>query len=89
MNNARRKEIAKIIAELDKMRDAVRDGIMADLDSIQGEEQDAFDGLSEKAQEGEKGQKAQAALEALQAAYDDLDGIDFDSIIGNLNTASE
>lgn len=54
MNNARRKEIEKITADLEAIKERI--------EALQEEEQDAFDNLPESIQYGERGDKMQSTL---------------------------
>jgi hypothetical protein len=67
MNAQRRREIARIVTALDKLGE--------DLDAVIMDERDAYEGLSEKAQESERGERMQEAVDTLQQAWDDLDGV--------------
>lgn len=76
MNNARRKEINILIAELEDLKSR--------LESVLEEEQDYLDNMPESFQGGEKGEKAQSAIEALEYA---VQGIE--DACENLQTAAE
>ena len=61
MNNQRRKEIDKIMAEVEELKSRI--------ESLQVEEQDSLDNMPEGLQNSERGEKsamAQAALESAQ-----------------------
>lgn len=74
MNNARRKRIQEIIAQMD--------GISAAIEEIKDEEQAYFDNMPESFQNGDKGSKSQEAIDALEE-------IDIDNIISSLETAAQ
>ena len=76
MNNARRKEIEKITADLE--------AIKARIEALQEEEQDAFDNLPESIQYGERGDKMQSAIDNLEYAADNIQ-----DCLDNLCEASE
>lgn len=61
MNNARRKDLRKIVDKLDKL--------MYDLDTLTAEEQTYYDNMPETIQAGEKGGKVHSALCELSSAY--------------------
>ena len=64
MNNARRKEIEKITADLEAIKERI--------EALQEEEQDAFDNLPESIQYGERGDKMQSAIDNLEYAADKI-----------------
>ena len=64
MNNARRKEIEKITADLEAIKERI--------EALQEEEQDAFDNLPESIQYGERGDKMQSAIDNLEYAADNI-----------------
>lgn len=75
MNSNRRKEIQAVLNELADLRSRV--------ESLQGDEQDAFDNTPESLQQSDRGQVSEGALSALDDA---LTG--FDDIETALNLAS-
>ncbi|QXN71757.1 hypothetical protein RCMCDREAMY_89 [Rhodobacter phage RcMcDreamy] len=70
MNNARRKEIEKIVKALE---DIDVESHSEQLESVRDEEQEAFNNMPESLQQGERGQASEAAIEALQEAFDALE----------------
>lgn len=76
MNNQRRKEIAAVLEELSALRSRI--------ETVQSEEQDAFDNMPEGLQASERGQAAEQACSRL----DDAIGA-FDDIESALNDAAE
>ena len=76
MNNARRKEIEKITADLEAIKELI--------EALQEEEQDAFDNLPESIQYGERGDKMQSAIDNLEYAADNIQ-----DCLDNLCEASE
>jgi len=64
MNNERRKEIDRIISELQ--------GLLSNIDDVLSEEQDAYDNMPEGLQQSERGEagSAVAILRHLLTAYD-------------------
>lgn len=76
MNNARRKEIEKITADLEAIKERI--------EALQKEEQDAFDNLPESIQYGERGDKMQSAIDNLEYAADNIQ-----DCLDNLCEASE
>lgn len=91
MNNARRKDIRSVIAQLGPFMEAETweeyqaaggELALADLASTVGNicdaEQEAMENLPDSLRDGEKGEAMQGAIDALQSAADDLDGIEPD-----------
>ena len=76
MNNARRKEIEKITADLEAIKERI--------EALQEEEQDAFDNLPESIQYGEQNKKMQSAIDNLEYAADNIQ-----DCLDNLCEASE
>lgn len=75
MNKNRRRQLADITERIE--------GIIADLEQIRDDEQDAYDNLPESIQVSERGDamtdnvySMDDAIETLQSAIDTLDGID-------------
>ena len=64
MNNARRKQIEKLTAQIEEIKETI--------ESLRDEEQDTFDNLPESLQGGERGEKMESAIDALDYAADDL-----------------
>jgi len=71
MNKQRRKAITEIVSKLEE--------IMADLNTLQEEEQEAFDNLPEGLQDSEKGEAMETAAglleEAVNSVGDAIDGL--------------
>lgn len=63
MNADRRKRIAALTAELERIKE--------DIEALRDEEQEAFDNLPENFQEGERGERMETAIENLDYAADD------------------
>ena len=76
MNNARRREIEKITADLEAIKER--------SEALQEEEQDAFHNLPESIQYGERGDKMQSAIDNLEYAADNIQ-----DCLDNLSEASE
>lgn len=64
MNNTCRKEIDKLTAQIEEIKEAI--------EALRDEEQEAFDNMPESLQDGERGERMQSAVEALEYAADDL-----------------
>lgn len=60
MNNERRKDIDRILGELQQLQ--------SDIDYVLGEEQDAFDNMSEGLQQSYRGQATENAIGELESA---------------------
>lgn len=73
MNNQRRKEIAAILNEFADLRSR--------LETIQSDEQDAYDNMPEGLKDSERGQKAQEACSRLDDAVTACD--DFESALND------
>lgn len=76
MNADGRKELDKIIGELEDIKSRV--------ETLQEAEQEKFDNLSEGLQQAESGQKLETAASALSDVISDLE-----NAIGNIETAKE
>lgn len=74
MNAERRKQLTKIVEQLELLRD--------DVSQIKDEEQDAFDNMPESLQQGERGQASEQAIDSLDSAYTDID-----SAVDSINNA--
>lgn len=90
MNAATRKQIATLVAQLEEIKGSI-DAIKDEVSSLQSEEQDKFDNLTEGLQQAESGQKIEAAANALQECDGSFDEVEsaIDAILEYLNTASE
>ena len=60
MNNARRKEIAKIVSEIERIK--------SDLEDVLMDEQMAFDNMPENLQYSMRGEDSQEAIENMEGA---------------------
>ena len=76
MNNARRKEIEKITADLEALKERI--------EWLQDEEQESFDNLPESIQYGERGDKMLSAIDNLGYAADNIQ-----DCLDNLSEAME
>lgn len=88
MNKERRKELASIAEELDRLKGAV-DEQRERIEAVKDEEQETFDNMPESFQNGEKGERAQAVIDALDSAGSELEGFDFEGVANYLNEAGE
>lgn len=88
MNKSRRKDIARAIAVLQGIAEAISDarGIVEDAAS---EERDYFDNMPANMQEGDKGTAADEAANTLEGVRDELDNFDVQQIIEDLERAAE
>ena len=50
--------------------DELAAAVVADVESIRDDEQEAYDNMPESFQQGERGEQSQAAIEALEASID-------------------
>ena len=91
MNKERRKELEKIIVNIELWKEDVWQLVsrIEDIKSLIGlvkdEEEDAYDNLPEHFQEGERGDQMQSAIDSMESAVDSLDEIigDLESLSGN------
>jgi len=67
MNNERRKEIDRIISELQQLQ--------SDIENVLGEEQDAFDNMPEGLQQSDRGEAASEAISELESAQSGVDEV--------------
>ena len=83
MNKARRKELSKVVNELNRIKDkdALYDCINT-LESIRDDEQDYYDNIPENLQYSQRAEDSEAAIENMEEALDLLnelyDADDFD-----------
>ena len=83
MNKARRKELSKVVCELNiiKDKDALYDCINT-LESIRDDEQDYYDNIPENLQYSQRAEDSEAAIENMEEALDLLNELyeadDFD-----------
>lgn len=66
MNKIRRKQLDKIAAELEAIRDRI--------EALREEEQDYFDNMPEAFQDSEKGERTQEAISLLDDVFENVDG---------------
>lgn len=85
MNAARRKEISKVVSDLEELASKLGE-IKEELERIRDEEQEYYDNMPESFQNGDKGATAQSAIDALEGAINDLPE-DFQDVISNLEEA--
>ena len=86
MNKARRKELSKVVSELNiiKDKDSLYDCINT-LESIRDDEQDYYDNIPENLQYSQRAEDSEAAIENMEEALDllnelyEADGFDKDS----------
>lgn len=83
MNKARRKDLARIVAKLELL-DTVREDLMADLESIRDEEQEALDNLPESLQESERGEQMQEYIDTMEEILDDLEQLDIEDMVDRI-----
>ena len=67
MNNDRRKRIEKVQETLAEL--------LAEIEALRDEEQEALENLPESLQETERGERMQTAADALDDAYTNLDSV--------------
>ena len=67
MNKARRQTIDEIVNDLNEIKDR--------METLKGEEQEAFDNLPESLQSSEKAEPIERAIDSLEEAGEDADTI--------------
>ena len=72
MNNERRKSIKKVIDKMEHINDIV-DLIISDIETIQSDEEDAYDNLPESFQDGLKGSDMQDAIDVMEESIEALE----------------
>lgn len=88
MNKTRRKALNAVIKKLYLLGE-IRAEILAELEGIQYDEQEAFDNLPESFQEGERGEAMQEVIDGMQEVLDALDEFDTDDLTTQLETIIE
>jgi uncharacterized coiled-coil DUF342 family protein len=88
MNAARRKQIEDVKARIEALT-ALRDELVEAINAISEDEQGYLDNMPDSFRDGDKGEKAQEAIDALSEATTALEDIDFDAIVGHLDTAAQ
>ena len=88
MNRERRKEIQRVITQLEDLAMQIS-SVSEQIDMIKGDEEEYRDGIPENMQSSDRYQKAEAAADALSSAYDDLESFDVESVISSLQEAME
>lgn len=83
MNNARRKELRKIITRLEKLNFELQE-ISSDLGNIITEEEEAYDNLPEGIQASERGEQMQEIIDQLYNAQSDLDDIQLEEVYNQI-----
>ncbi len=76
MNKERRKTLNELHSTLEQ--------VLSELTTVRDEEQEAFDAMSERAQEGEKGQAIHTCIDVLSTALDNIE-----NAIAEIETAKE
>ncbi|NIJ15629.1 hypothetical protein [Sphingobium vermicomposti] len=88
MNRDRRKEIQRVIAQLQDLAMQIS-AVSERIDMIKSDEEEYRDGIPENMQSSDRYYKAEAAADALTSAYDDLESFDVESVISSLQGAME
>lgn len=88
MNKQRRADIAQAISHLESAKEAL-DAARELLDNAATEEREYYDNMPESLQGGDKGTQADAAATVLEEARDKIDELDIESLVGELEGASE
>jgi len=86
MNTARRKEIARIIDLIAKIKDDFEDA-RDSVETVASEERDYYDNMSPNLQGGDKGTAANDAADDLDEAHRALSDLDLDDVITRLDNA--
>ena len=75
MNNPRRKQIDKIIAEIENLQSLLAE-YTVDLSSVRDEEEESLNNMPENLQGSERYEKIEAAYENLDYAHSELESLD-------------
>lgn len=91
MNNARRKEIEKLVERINEVAGTLSD-IMCDLETVKSEEQEYNDNIPDNLRESDRCSTSDSAIENLEDAsnaFSDCIEILQDSIVCSLESAAE
>lgn len=86
MNNARRKDLRKLIARLEKLDFELRE-ISSALENLITEEEEAYDNLPEGIQASERGEQMQEIIDQLYDAQSNLDDIQLEEVYNQIEEA--
>lgn len=96
MNNDRRKEISRIIEEIDSAVSTAKEKLeelQTSIESVRDEEQECMDNMPENLQGSERYERAEEAFNNLDYAASSIeeiiDALDGEELIGYLNDAAE
>lgn len=96
MNNDRRKEISRIIEEIESAVSTAKEKLeelQSSIESVRDEEQECMDNIPENLQGSERYDTAEQAVDNLDSAISSIEelieAIDTDDLIGYLNDAAE
>lgn len=96
MNKQRRKEISRIIEEIESAVSTAKEKLeelQIDIESVRDEEQEYMDNMPENLQGSERYETAEQAVDNLDNAASSIEelieAIDTDDLIGYLNDAAE
>lgn len=96
MNNDRRKEISRIIEEIDSAVSTAKEKLeelQSSIESVRDEEQECMDNIPENLQGSERYETAEQAVDNLDSAVSSIEelieAIDTEDLIGYLNDAAE
>ena len=87
--NAKRRSAIEAVRKLLDQSSALLQQATEEIDAIRDEEQEAYDALPESLQGGDRGDAMQQAIEALDSAFNDLEAINLDDILGALEEAAQ
>lgn len=88
MNNARRKQIADVMKQLEPLIAAIAD-ISADIDNIKEEEQEYYDNIPDSLKSSERALASENALEYLDNAIQAIEEFTEADIVSMLASSSE
>lgn len=88
MNNTRRRKIASIMADVEKLQQQM-DSLLERIEEVVEQEQDALDNLPESLQDSERADAMAFAVENLDEARVEVEGIreNLDNVSGYLEEA--
>lgn len=88
MNNTRRRKIASIMADVEKLQQQM-DSLLERIEEVVEQEQDALDNLPESLQDSERAEAMACAVDNLDEARAEVEGIkeSLDNVSGYLEEA--
>ena len=88
MNKQGRKTLDRLHDELSTLKGKFED-IKSELETLRDEEQDKYDNMPESLQSGDRGETLQATIDNLESAINDMESVDYDEVLGYIESAKE